>query len=418
MGGTGATPEVDMTVSTPAAPVAPIGELRQGLVATRRQYLGATLSSVAGLGIVAVGAGGWMFESLRIYSEPALLGEQGYTLGPVFVGLAVLILLASPRRLGARRIDGSRARAMATMPVFRKRVRTELHGAELYRAHRFLPSVVVLGLLWLGTAVAFVAMFREEWADPQVTVLNGTWATVGVLAAGVLGVLMMVPGRSSHTVLVDDEGHFFTDGPVAAGMAAPAEAPQAVAAAGAPQAVAAPAVVADVAPGSPPPAGRAADGTGRGRMIVGALVGALVMVLVLVGAVAFYALRSGEARSPSEVADLFGQAKVTCLDFDVISDTRATKTLGCRTDDVQIITVTTYGDRPAPEQWLSEWCESSDGSAGRLRRGYYLVGDDFILDMHQLKPPKFVKPTPIERTSTRLARVLDASVIPYDCTTR
>lgn len=159
-------------------------------------------------------------------------------------------------------------------------------------------------------------------------------------------------------------------------------------------------------------------GKGRGRMALGVVVGVLVTVLVLVGAVAFYVLRGGEARSPSEVADLFGQAKVSCMDFDVITDSRATKTLGCRTDDVQIITVTTYGNVPDGDEWLADRCEASQGEATRLRRGYYLRGDDFILDMHQLRHPKFVKPTPIERTSARLGRVLEASVVRYNCDAR
>ena len=169
---------------------------------------------------------------------------------------------------------------------------------------------------------------------------------------------------------------------------------------------------------STPPAPVESTGKGRGRMALGAVVGVLVTVLVLAGAAAFYVLRGGEARSPSEVADLFGQAKVNCLDFDVITDSRATKTLGCRTDDVQIITVTTYGNMPDDDDWLSDRCTASQGDVGRLRRGYYLLGDDFIVDMHQLRHPKFVKPTPMDRTSARLGRVLDASVVPYNCNAR
>ena len=144
----------------------------------------------------------------------------------------------------------------------------------------------------------------------------------------------------------------------------------------------------------------------RGRMALGAVVGVLVTVLVLAGAAAFYVLRDGEARSPSEVADLFGQAKVSCLDFDVITDERATKTLGCRTDDVQIITVTTYGNIPDGDEWLTDKCEASEGSAARLRRGYYLRGDDFIVDMHQLtKDPEHV----LHRVSSTASSIVVAA---------
>jgi hypothetical protein len=157
---------------------------------------------------------------------------------------------------------------------------------------------------------------------------------------------------------------------------------------------------------------------GRGRRAIVVVLGVLATVLALVAGVGYLAQRGGEARSPSEVADLFGQARVKCLDFDVITISTSTKTLGCRTDDAQIITVTTYGDLPTSDAWLADRCEVSQGATARLRRGYYLVGADFILDMHQLRHPEFVTVTPMNRTATRLARVLDAAAIPYNCNAR
>jgi hypothetical protein len=131
--------------------------------------------------------------------------------------------------------------------------------------------------------------------------------------------------------------------------------------------------------------------------------------------VAFIALRGGEAGQPGDLVDKFDQAGVLCLDYDVITDSRSVKTLGCRTDDVQILTITTYGDRPSSEEWLREACSVADGTDPRLSRGYYLLGSDFVIDMHQLKPPDFVRPTPLDRTSKRLARVLGAERVPYNC---
>lgn len=404
----GLSSEVVMTVSTPAAPLTPTGSLRTGLVATRRQFLGANLSSIAAMGIVVLGMAGWVFDTMWIYSEPALLGEQGHVLGPVFVLLAVLILIASPGRITPRRVEGSLMRALASGPEFRRRVHSELHGSEVYKARRYLPSVVVLGVLWATCAVAYYVLFRDAWTDPEVTVHSGAWVAAGLIGAGVASVLLMLPGRSPRTVMVDDEGRFFTD---ASQPQAQPEPPAPVTAVSpAPQPVEPVAAVPQPVPPVP-----AAPTSGRGRAAIGAVVGVLVTVLVVVGAVAFFALRGGEARSPSEVADLFGQARVKCLDFDVINDSTSTKTLGCRSDDAQLITVTTYGNVPAADEWLTDRCQVAEGSAARLQRGYYLVGEDFIVDMHQMRHPKFVTPTPMDRTATRLARVLDAAAIPYNC---
>lgn len=379
-----------MAISSPAAPITPTGALRVGLVATRRQYLGANLSSLAALTLIGLMVAGWMSDTLWLYSESTPLGEQGHTLGPVFTVLAVLLLVVSPGRVAPRRVDGSLMRALAAGPEFRRRVHTELHGAEVYKARRYLPSVVALAVLWIAGVAAYYLSMREVWADPDVTMHTGAkWAVV-VLAVGVLGVLLMLPGRSRRTVLVDDEGRFFTDP-------------------GSPQAPVEPA-----RPAAPAPAA----GFGRGRIAIVAVLSVLATVLALVAAVGYFATRGGEARSPSEVADLFGQARVKCLDFDVITISTATKTLGCRTDDAQIITVTTYGDLPTSDAWLADRCEVSQGATARLRRGYYLVGEDFILDMHQLRHPKFVTVTAMNRTATRLARVLDAAAIPYNCNAR
>ena len=48
-----------MAVSSPAAPITPTGELRAGLVATRRQYLGANLSTLAAFGLIGLMVAGW-----------------------------------------------------------------------------------------------------------------------------------------------------------------------------------------------------------------------------------------------------------------------------------------------------------------------------------------------------------------------
>ena len=170
--------------------------------------------------------------------------------------------------------------------------------------------------------------------DPGVTLHAGAKWAVAVLAVGILGVLLMLPGRSHRTVLVDDEGRFFID---------PAS-PQVVAhdAAGGGAGAAGTVAVPSAAPAPAPPAR-----FGRGRRW-SSRCSACWPRAGPGGGGGYFASRAGEARSPSEVVDLFGQARVTCLDLDVITISTSTKTLGCRTDDAQIITVTTYGTAPRP----------------------------------------------------------------------
>jgi hypothetical protein len=156
----------------------------------------------------------------------------------------------------------------------------------------------------------------------------------------------------------------------------------------------------------------------RGSLLVRLLVAVVVVVLAFAGVIAFVTLRDGEARSPSDIADRFEAAGVVCRRYDVISDERDVKVLGCSAEGAQIITITTYGDRPSPEEWLDLKCESAQGVARALQRGFYVVGDDFVLDVQQLPHPRSVQPTPLNRVAARLAEVLDAEVYRYDCSAR
>ena len=44
------------------------------------------------------------------------------------------------------------------------------------------------------------------------------------------------------------------------------------------------------------------------------------------------------------------------------------------------------------------------------------MGEDWIIDMHQLEVPKGVKVTPIAQTSEAIAAELGGVATPYDCT--
>jgi len=152
----------------------------------------------------------------------------------------------------------------------------------------------------------------------------------------------------------------------------------------------------------------------RGGTIVLKVLAAIgLLALVFVGIAIYFGTRP-VAPSPSDLADRFDDAGVVCREFDKIYDDRDQKALGCVTQDSQVLTITTYGDRPDPKTWLADSCATR--SAQQNQAGYYVVGDDFIIDMTQGAFPEALgAPTPIAQTSAALADELDGTATAYDC---
>lgn len=141
----------------------------------------------------------------------------------------------------------------------------------------------------------------------------------------------------------------------------------------------------------------------------------LALVVVVLAFVAVLVARSvmvGEASSPSDLADRFLEAGVICQDFDIIFDDRETKALGCRAEAAQIISITTYADRPSLDGWRDLRCDSSMPVA----QGAYVFGDDFVIDIMQGPyPADLVTPPPIDQVARDLAAVLGGTTGVYDC---
>jgi hypothetical protein len=147
-----------------------------------------------------------------------------------------------------------------------------------------------------------------------------------------------------------------------------------------------------------------------GRRLLLALV---LVVVVVAGVFVARALLVGEASSPSDLADRFEAAGVICQDYDVIFDDRESKALGCAAEAAQIITITTYADRPSEAEWLGLRC---DHVVAGLGQGAYVFGDDFIIDIVQGSyPADLVTPPPIEAVAQNLATELGGTVGTYDC---
>lgn len=198
--------------ATGDAGAALVGPVRRAIVPARRQFVGANLASAAALVLFFMPVLGLAFDSLRIAERSSGGVVVEYVVaGPIFTFLALAVALVMPRRVFPRRVSGSWLKAKAATGPFLADVRRGLGVRALYKHAGFMLRVVLLGLLWAGAAIAFASLTSPEASFSPRGGTPVTWAMIGL---GVLGTALMIPGRHSRTVLVDDAGHF-TEEPLA-----------------------------------------------------------------------------------------------------------------------------------------------------------------------------------------------------------
>ncbi|MGH9085817.1 MAG: hypothetical protein ACRDYW_10225 [Acidimicrobiales bacterium] len=167
------------------------------------------------------------------------------------------------------------------------------------------------------------------------------------------------------------------------------------------------------APGAAPVAAPAEPAKRKPSFALRLVLALVVVVLAFVAVLVARSMMVGEASSPSDLADRFPEAGVVCQDFDIIFDDRETKALGCQAEAAQIITITTYADRPSLDGWRDLRCDSSTPVT---TQGAYVFGDDFVIDIMQGPyPADLVTPTPIDQVAQNLAAVLGGTTGAYDC---
>lgn len=413
------------------APASSVGKVRSVLVATRRQALSNAVHSVAAVVLLGLAVGGFAFEGLRVYEEPAVLGVQAYALGPLFVIIAFVQLIAVPPRVGPRRTAGSWARAMTVGPDYQRALRHDLHIPALYASTGYAARLTVAGLVWAVAAVAYAALFNEVWTDDAVTIRGGAYISAAAIALGLLATVGMWPTRGQTHLDIDDQGNFVdTDVPLQQSGSVPTAAaprPQATetelppyvwAQQTGPTPAATSTPVTTPLEEAPMKIPTRNDSRGVGKALTGALLGSVLTIGVLVAIVGYFTVFRGEASDPNDIADRFESVGIVCQDYDKIYDDRDSKALGCRTDDAKLVKVMTYADRPSVEDWLNLKCEEYADSAKHLKQGYLVVGEDYIVELNQMPVPDYVTTHPLKKQAQRLADELDATLSDYDCTTR
>lgn len=189
------------------------GPVRRAIVPALRQFVGVNLASAAALVLgLFMPWLGQAFDGLRLAERSSGGVVVEYVVaGPIFVVFALAVALVMPRRVFPRRVSGSWLKAKAATVPFLADMRRRLGVRALYKHDGFVLRVVLLGLLWAGAAIAFASLASPEASFSPRGGTPVTWATIGL---GALGTALMIPGRHSRTVLVDDAGHF-TEEPLA-----------------------------------------------------------------------------------------------------------------------------------------------------------------------------------------------------------
>lgn len=187
------------------------GPVRRAMVPTLRQFVGVNLASAAALVLFFMPMLG-AFDGLRI-AERSSGGVvvEAVVAGPIFFVFALAVAAAMPRRVFPRRVSGSWMKAKAATVPFLADLRTRLGVRALYKHDGFVVRIVVLGLLWVGAVVAFPSVVS---APASFSPRGGTPLTWALIVLGAIGTALMIPGRNTRTVLVDDAGHF-TEEPLA-----------------------------------------------------------------------------------------------------------------------------------------------------------------------------------------------------------
>lgn len=198
--------------ATGDAGVALAGPVRRAIVPARRQFVGVNLASAAALVLLFMPALGQVSDGLRLAERSSGGVVVEYLVaGPIFIVFALAVALAMPRRLFPRRVRGSWLKAKAATVPFLADLRSRLGVRAVYKREGFVVRIVLLGLLWVGAAVAFPSVVSTTSSfSPR----GGTPVTWAVIVLGAIGTALMIPGGRTRTVLVDDAGHF-TEEPLA-----------------------------------------------------------------------------------------------------------------------------------------------------------------------------------------------------------
>ncbi|MBM3695622.1 MAG: hypothetical protein FJW79_06795 [Actinobacteria bacterium] len=190
----------------PAAAVAPVGEVREGLVATPRQAFGFYLHAFAVEATLIVVVLSWLGVRALDWGERT----RGVFLevarpAPIFViGVIVLLLVWA---LGVRRLV-PRLRDVGSKGVreFRRRWRADRGGLLLSR-RGLVAGVVVAVLMWVALGASAVWNFMRA-DDLGWTLRPGIYAALALPVVGAVAALLLL-GRPARTVRLDSKGAIF-----------------------------------------------------------------------------------------------------------------------------------------------------------------------------------------------------------------
>lgn len=195
---TATTAQAVVPNAAPAAAPVVQGDLRAGYIGSWRQRLAeGVLSTAAATAMVTavLGFGGVDFFLLGV--KPGVAEARP---GPWFVFVPLIALAVATRHLGplARRADFS----------YRQRIKRAYGINGLYKKSGAVLRVCIASSLWLLGLVLAIA-FISQRLDEGYTLHAGAYILVVASTLGMLATPLMLPGKDTPVVRIDDNGELF-----------------------------------------------------------------------------------------------------------------------------------------------------------------------------------------------------------------
>jgi hypothetical protein len=205
----------------PVEPGKPVGRVREGIVASRRQWLGCRLGQAAfaalGALLVLVMSGVHAFDwaerssgGLLEWARPSPVFFAGFLVLGIVMAVSVTRLLPRVGDLRAARTAAGGGAAYRQALRDQSRALREKRGISLMLRRRGLVAgLVILTVLWLGLEASAVYNLRFFNDDGGWVIKPGMYGAIAVPVLGALGALLTLPGPNRRVVRMDSLGHIF-----------------------------------------------------------------------------------------------------------------------------------------------------------------------------------------------------------------
>jgi hypothetical protein len=209
------------TVVPPPPPVLPVrGELREAIPAKGALWAGSQFAVLAGI-LLAVFWALSRMGSGEFGSEPPIGGfvvmaeaPGGWYMAPHLFIIASIALWITYgvglRRVSPRGLKGRGRFSVGKQFDYGRQLKEQTGASYLLRKSGLRTAGIVSSLIWAVVLVTIIVNVTSRSGDPGVTIATGTYVSTIIAVVGLLGSLVLIPGRAGQVVRIDDSGAIHT----------------------------------------------------------------------------------------------------------------------------------------------------------------------------------------------------------------